>query len=348
LLISYSLFGQQIELLFSQKNYQKVAERGEDRLNLSGKDLFRIAQSHIKLGNDSLAIEFTNYAKERGHDTWEVDLAAGVAYSNLGNYKEAVKALGKGLEKNDQRKVLWLELAGNLYNDKQMDSAKATYAEIARLWQGDALSNFMICQIAMEIQPSQACIDSFKKRLYTFPKQGQFYQEALEKIAQLEHFVMLDFVEAEKMYDRLITEFPKQKDYLVLKMQLYWYQNKSEEAMAIEKELQDAWYAREVGSAHYKRGKFLIDSFKDAIIRVEIYKSPSKNLGGKPRYEVFVLSINASRIIGKIIINESDSAFIFSGYSFEEPMSLPKPTTYLEIKALITSSLSVDLEKLTP
>jgi tetratricopeptide (TPR) repeat protein len=339
---------QQIDLLFKQKNYQKIVERGSDWQKLSGQDLFRVSQSHLKLGNDSLAIAYGNHAKNRGYDTWEVDLAQAVAYSNQEQYKSAVKALGKGLQKNDQRKILWLELAGNLYKDKQLDSAKATYHEISKMWQGDALSNFMVCQISMEIKPSQTCIECFRNRLYIFPKDGQFHQEALEKIAKMEHFVTKAFSDAEKTYNQLIATYPNQKDYLVLKLQLMWFQNRTEDALALERELEEAWYAQQMSSSHYKRGKLLIDSFADDINRIEVYKNPSRKLGDKSRYDIFVLSTEASRPLGKIAVFDTDSGYSFQGYGFEEGAITLESKNYLEVKKLIISRLNTSEEKMNP
>jgi hypothetical protein len=339
---------QQVETLFNQKRYAEIVKRGEDPKGLSGKDLFRVSQAHLQLGNDSLVVKFADAAIKKGYKGWDVYYAKAIALNNLEYYLDAIVALDAGLAEVPDRKVLLLEKAGAQYKARKLDDAKETYTQIARLWQGNQLANFMICQIQSEIQPSAAAANCFRERLHYWPNKNKFYKEALEQIARIEFFTLQNFGVAEQMYSRLANEFPEEGEYLLFLAQIYHFSGAYEKGDLQKQIIQRAWYDRKFSNNTYKAGFVQIDGFGDDVLQVEVFWNPIREPGDKPHYQFFILSKSASRPLGKISYHEQENEAIFSGYEFENAVIVEEKKQYHEIKDFLIDYLSMDKEKFAP
>jgi tetratricopeptide (TPR) repeat protein len=348
LVFSTSVWAQPIETLFNQKRYEEIIKRGAAPQNLSGKDLFQIAQSHLKLQNDSAAIQFAEMAEKKGYKGSDLYYAKAIAQNNLEMYGAAIETLNRGLALEPNRKTLLLEKAAAEYRAGRLDSAKKTYTTISRLFEGNQLANFMICQIQFEMAPNSTAARCFWDALRFFPDKNQFYQQSLENIAAIEFFSLLNFKGAEQTYLRLIKEFPGVAKYQEELTQMYHFSDQYEKGKMQMAALQKAWYDRKFSNETYRAGQVQIDGFADDILRAEVFWSPLKEPGSKSIYTFFIFSVNATRSLGKIEVFFSQEQLEITGYGFDTPEILPSAATYEEIKILVINQLAFQKEKFKP
>lgn len=347
-LFSTSVWAQPIETLFNQKRYEEIIKRGAAPQNLSGKDLFQIAQSHLKLQNDSAAVYFAELAEQKGYKGSDLYYAKAIAQNNLELYTAAIETLNKGLLLEPNRKTLLLEKAAAEYRAGRLDSAKNTYTTISRLFEGNQLANFMICQIQFEMQPNPTAARCFWDALRFFPDKNQFYQQSLENIAAIEFFTLLNFKAAEQTYLRLIKEFPGTAKYQEELTQLYHFSEQYEKGRLQMEALKKSWYERKFSNESYRAGQLQIDGFADDILRAEVFWSPLKEPGAKPLFSFFIFSVNATRSLGKIEVFFAEDQLEISGYGFDVQENLPSDATYQDVKQLVISKLAFQKEKFKP
>lgn len=342
------LQAQNIETLFNQKRYAEIAKRGETPKTLTGKELFQVAQAHLKLQNDSLAIFYAGLAEKKGYISSDLYYAKAIAHNNLEEYSAAITTLNTGLLIEPNRKTLLLEKAAAEYKAGRLDDAKTTYTTISRLFEGNQLANFMICQIQYEIQPSATAARCFWDVLHFFPDKNQFYQQALENIAAIEFFTLNNFVGAEKTYQRLLLEFPNNAQYHAALTQLYHFSGQYTLGTKQMDAIQVAWYNRLFTNETYRAGMVQVDGFADQILRAEAFWSPIKDQTDKPTYVFFIFSVNATRSLGKIAVFRAPDGATISGYGFEEPLNLPEVMAYEQIKQQVINTLNMNAASFKP
>jgi tetratricopeptide (TPR) repeat protein len=348
LMTSSLLQAQQIETMFSQKRYAEIIKRGEDAGKLSGKDLFRVAQSHLHFGNDAEVVRYADLAEKKGYKGWDLYYAKAIALINMEQYEAAIEVLNAGLVVVPDRKVLLLEKAATQYKARKLTDARETYSYIAKLWQGNQVANFMYCQIQAELSPDKVAANCFRERLHFWPDKNQYYREALEQIARIEFFALHNFAIAEQLYSRLANEFSDDGQYLLFLAQLYNFQGHYEKAALQQEIIQRAWYNRKFPNTTYQAGRVQIDGFGDDIIQVEVFWNPVKDPGEKDQFQFFIFSRTASRLLGKISYREVENEGFFSGYQLSEEAVFEVGSSYSDLKDFVISYLSINKERLRP
>ncbi len=158
--LSSASFGQRINQLWLNKNYEDIYEQRNRVNRMSSGDMLRVAQSAFILEHDSEALYIVDLAIEKNYADERHYFLQGEVLRAQGFYLSAAESFHQALALRPQRLTYMMAKADAYYRGRQNDSALAVFSRVHDLFPDKDVATFMECKIQAEegyIRPAMEC-----------------------------------------------------------------------------------------------------------------------------------------------------------------------------------------------
>lgn len=337
LVIHTAANGQNIQRLWSQRNYDALFLEAHRADKMSGPDMLRVAQAAQHLNHDSTAIYILDLAIKKGYATDEHYYRKGISYAKGRFYLEAAESFHQALALRPNRLTYLMPLADSYYRGQMPDSAYAVFTRIHELFPEKDVATFMSCKILEEEEYYPRAIACFEEHIPELIEPG-YKNEAREILAKLYWHRGEDSAAAIELFKELISENP---DKIKNRLNLIQLSIEMKDWESIEDELTEIHRISESGllpSVHYVKNSFPVFSAMGNTYRMEFYQVVKPNLKHNIQYEVYFITPLHGRPIGKwsCVIEEGVSKITGEGLGAKE-LTINHPLTLQEYYILINS-----------
>lgn len=287
----------QIERLFNQKQFKRVAAEKSKSNQLAGTDLFRVGQSLMFEGDDTAAIRILKLALQKGATGWEVHHALGIAYLKREKFGSAIASFDRALQESPNRKVVLLDKAEAYLKAEDNDRAYETFETIKKYFPETSRANFMLCFLEQERENYLKALDCYLENLAGFRKDSPYREEALANIFLLQWQRKNDFKMAEHTLQMLRQDYPNNGDYLIWEHQFAWATGNKQRIAETSKLIKEFYMSRKLSNHYYKTGSFVKEEWANAQYRIEVFEFFDPQKQGGNTHKAFLLNADGSRAI---------------------------------------------------
>ncbi len=126
----YSLsFGQKIEDLYNDRNFNELIKFESKADTLTSKQLYMVGYAFFELENDNKAIQFYNKAIANGPDEASFHFYKGLALRYLEKYEDAMKEIEIAIKSEPTNQEFVNEKGVIYYNQGKQDKALAVFEQ---------------------------------------------------------------------------------------------------------------------------------------------------------------------------------------------------------------------------
>ncbi|KAB2813976.1 tetratricopeptide repeat protein [Phaeocystidibacter luteus] len=208
-LVTFGTFGhaQQIERLWSAKDYEGVYANVDRVDRMRGSDMLRVAQAAFKLNHDSEAVYILELAERKGYAGDQHYFVKGEVHFSLQEFDKAAEAYHEALHLNHNRLPYLMALGDAYYRGNRLDSALAVYQRVHQMFPEKDVATFAMCKIPAEQGFLAKSAQCWRDNVTAFVDR-QYEVRAREEYSNILWHGIKDTAEAAVQINRLIRMEP--------------------------------------------------------------------------------------------------------------------------------------------
>lgn len=210
LLYSFS-YGQTIEELYGEKNYNELIKKEKNADKLTADELYMIGFAFFQLENDTKAVECYDKAIRKGLDSPYVHYDKAISLRYAKKYNESIEEFDIALKGEPKNQMYMSEKGFVYYYSDQLEKALSVFLEAKKLPNTFQAPFYMVPHLYHLNKEYDKALKGFYEGLDHISKDNKYYLSVLADIGKLEYTVTKDFSKSAQAYSQAITI--DQKDY---------------------------------------------------------------------------------------------------------------------------------------